>query len=69
MEFTDAQDQPNKPSAKAFQQACLSEKAPILTCGTYDNIVRVIAPMMVSAEQIEDALARFGLAMAAVYGG
>lgn len=68
IEFTDPQGKPDKPSAKAFQKACFDQKLLILTCGTYDNIVRVIPPLVVSAEQIEDGLARFGRAMATVYG-
>jgi 4-aminobutyrate aminotransferase len=68
VEFSDAQGKPDKPSAKAVQRACFEGKMLLLTCGTYDNIIRVIPPLVVNAEEIEDGLARFEHALAQVYG-
>jgi len=68
VEFTDPQDKPDKKSAKAVQQACKEERLLLLTCGTWDNTIRVIPPLVVTAEQIEDGLARFEQALARVLG-
>lgn len=63
VEFTDPQGKPDKESAKAVQQACKEERLLVLTCGTWDNTIRIIPPLVVTAEQIEDALARFERAL------
>jgi 4-aminobutyrate aminotransferase len=68
VEFTDPQGKPDKKSAKAGQQACKEERLLLLPCGTWDNTIRVIPPLVVTAEQIEDGLARFERALARVLG-
>jgi len=68
VEFTDPQGKPDKKSAKAVQQACKEERLLLLTCGTWDNTIRVIPPLVVSTDQIEDGLARFERALARVLG-
>ncbi|NOY99524.1 MAG: aspartate aminotransferase family protein [Chloroflexi bacterium] len=57
---------PDKPLAKAVQDACLARDLLLLTCGTYGNVIRWIPPLVVNAGQIDEALAIFGQAMAAV---
>jgi 4-aminobutyrate aminotransferase len=66
VEFTDPDGKPDKKSAKAVKTTCQKERLLLLTCGTWDNTIRFIPPLVVTAEQIEDALARFGRALAQV---
>jgi 4-aminobutyrate aminotransferase len=66
VEFTSLEGKPDKKAAKAIQQACLEERMLLLTCGTWDNTIRFIPPLVVTAEQIGDGLARFGRALAKV---
>jgi len=63
-EFTTAEGEPDKPTAKAVQQRCLEAGLFLLTCGAYDNTIRWIPPLVVSAEQIDQALEIFGQALA-----
>lgn len=54
---------PSKELAKAVQKACWSEKLMLLTCGTYENVIRWIPPLVVNASQIDEALGIFGRAV------
>ena len=63
-EFT-RDGKPDAASAKAVQRACLDRKLLLLTCGTYDNVIRWIPPLVVNEAQIDDALAIFAEALAA----
>jgi len=63
VEFSTA-GKPNKTNAKAVQRACLDRNLLLLTCGTYDNVIRWIPPLVVNEAQIEDALALFAEALA-----
>ena len=51
--------EPDKNAAKAVQKACLVQNLLLLTCGTYENVIRWIPPLVADASQIEDALAIF----------
>ncbi len=53
-----------KAVAKAVQRACLEERLLLLTCGTYDNVIRWIPPLVVHPSHIDDALAVFERALA-----
>jgi len=68
VEFTDPDGKPDKESAKAVVHACQEERLLLLTCGTWDNTVRFIPPLVVSAEQIEEGLAIFERALAKAAG-
>ena len=68
VEFTDPRGKPDKETAKGLQKACLKERLLLLTCGTWDNIIRFIPPLVATAEQINDGLARFERALAQVLG-
>jgi len=68
VEFTDEQGQPDKTTTKALQKACLEERLLLLTCGTWDNTIRFIPPLVATTEQINDGLARFERALARVHG-
>lgn len=60
--------QPANNTAKAIQQACLARNLLLLTCGTYENIIRWIPPLIVTEEQIEDAVGIFAKALEEVTG-
>jgi len=68
VEFSDPQGKPDKKAAKALQKACLEERFILLTCGTWDNTIRFIPPLIVTSEQVQDGLTRFERALAKVYG-
>ena len=61
-EFTAANGQPDKNTAKAVVKACFDQGLMLLTCGTYDNIVRWIPPLVVSPGQVNDAVGMFAAA-------
>jgi 4-aminobutyrate aminotransferase len=61
-EFT-KKDGPDKDTAKVVQQACLADNLLLLTCGTYENVIRWIPPLIVTEEQVEDALSIFAQAL------
>lgn len=55
-EFVDAKGKPDKATVKAVVHAAEEKGLLLLTCGTYDNTVRWIPPLNVSAGQINDGL-------------
>ena len=61
-EFT-RNGEPDKETAVAVQKACLKRNLLLLTCGTYENVIRWIPPLIVTKEQIEDALSIFKQAL------
>ena len=68
VEFRDAKGKPDKASAKSVAHACLDRSLMLLTCGPWDNTIRWIPPLVVSAEQIEQALGIFAESLAEVFG-
>jgi 4-aminobutyrate aminotransferase len=58
VEFT-KDGQPNKEITTAVQKACLDRNLLLLTCGTYDNVIRWIPPLIVTKSQIDEALILF----------
>jgi 4-aminobutyrate aminotransferase len=65
VEFT-VNSLPDKNLTKSVQQGCLKRDLLLLTCGTYENVIRWIPPLIVSAEQIDAALSVFEDALAEV---
>ena len=63
-EFTDPSGEPWTEPAKATTKAAFEEGLLLLTCGTYDNVVRWIPPLVVNASQIEEGLEKFERALA-----
>ena len=59
--------QPDKDTTKAVQKACLDRRLLLLTCGTYDNVIRWIPPLVVTDAQIDEALGVFAEALATVH--
>jgi len=64
-EFTDAQGEPWTDRAKAVAKAAYQQGFLLLTCGSYENVIRWIPPLVVNASQIEDGLAKFQAALEA----
>ncbi len=58
-EFRTANRKPDKATAKGVAHACLDRGLMLLTCGAYDNTIRWIPPLMVSEDQIKQALKIF----------
>ena len=58
-EFTAAEGTPATGPAKAVVKGCLERHLLLLTCGPWNNTVRWIPPLVVTQEQIEDAVAVF----------
>ncbi len=55
-EFTAADGSADRAKAAAAQQLAAKKGLLLLTCGAHMNVVRMIPPLIVTAEQIEDAL-------------
>ncbi len=62
-EFTDPQGEPWTERAKAVARAAYQQGLLLLTCGSYDNVIRWIPPLIVNASQIEDGLEKFQAAL------
>ena len=66
-EFRNPADRkPDKALAKAVVHACEERHLLLLTCGTWDNVVRWIPALVVSEKQINDAVEIFSSALDAV---
>lgn len=67
-EFGRAGGEPPTDLVKATVKAAFEEGLLLLTCGTYDSVIRWVPPLVVSTDQIHDALARFERALARTTG-
>lgn len=56
-EFTTATGEPDPETAAAAQRRAVDKGLLLLTCGAYSNVVRMIPPLIVTDDQIDDALA------------
>ena len=63
-EFTAPDGTPAADLAKAVAHSCLKRHLMLLTCGPWGNTVRWIPPLVVTLEQVEEALATFRDALA-----
>ncbi len=68
VEFRDQDRRPDKATTKAVVQACFERKLMLLTCGTYDNVIRWIPPLIVSEKQVDEAINIFVEALKSVSG-
>ena len=50
---------PDKDLTKAIQKGCIDRRLLLLTCGTYENVIRWIPPLVVNEAQIDEALTVF----------
>jgi 4-aminobutyrate aminotransferase len=55
-EFRTPNGQPDKTTAKAVVHSCQEQGLLLLTCGPWDNTIRWIPPLIVTEEQIHEAL-------------
>lgn len=55
--------QPATELVKTLQQACLAEGLMLLSCGTYANVIRWLPPLIVTTEQIDEAIEIFAGAL------
>ncbi len=62
-EFTVKGKPADKTLIKGIVHSCEERGLLLLTCGTYDNVVRWIPPLVVNESQINDALGIFGEAL------
>jgi len=58
--------EPDTETAKAVVKAAFGQKLMLLTCGTYDNIIRWIPPLVVTPEQIDESVRIFAIALDSV---
>jgi 4-aminobutyrate aminotransferase len=65
-EFTKANGEPDTDTSKAVVKAAFERGLMLLTCGTYDNVIRWIPPLVVSKAEIDEALKIFAGALDAV---
>ena len=63
-EFTAPDGSPATDLAKAVGKGCLKRHLLLLTCGPWNNTVRWIPPLIVTQEQVDEALAAFKDALA-----
>lgn len=64
-EFRDVKGNPDKKTTKAVQHECADRHMMILTAGPWDNTIRWIPPLIVTKEQINEALTIFESSLAA----
>ena len=61
--MVDGRPEKAKPLVKAIAHAAEEHDLLLLTCGTYDNIIRWIPPLNVTTSQVSDGLAGFEAAL------
>lgn len=62
-EFTTATGEPDRASARRVRELCLAQGLLLITCGTYDHVIRWIPPLIVAEAQIEEAVDIFAAAL------
>jgi 4-aminobutyrate aminotransferase len=65
-EFVNPDGSPNPEAVKAVLAKALAEKVLLITCGTYDQAIRVIPPLVVTEEETRAFLDTFRRAVAAI---
>ncbi len=58
-EFTKANGEPDFEMTKKVQNKCLEKKLLLLSCGTYLNTIRWIPPLIITKEQVDQAVTIF----------
>lgn len=64
VEFSDEDKQPNPDVAGNVLSECLNNNLLLLNCGSYKNVVRWIPPLIVTKEQLDEAIEIFSNALA-----
>lgn len=65
-EFVKPDGAPNPDAVARVIKACFEERVLLITCGTYDQVIRVVPPLIVTEEQIRQFLGIFRNAVAAL---
>ena len=66
--IVDSKPEKAKPMVKEIIRAAEENNLLLLSCGTYDNIIRWIPPLNVTSQQINDGLKIFGDALKSTLG-
>jgi len=64
VEFTDKSGKPDAATTSATLAKCLEQNLLLLICGSYQNVIRWIPPLIVTQAQIDEALGSFECALA-----
>jgi 4-aminobutyrate aminotransferase len=62
-EFVDGDGHPSKDITDRIVKQCADHNLLLLTCGSYGNVIRWIPPLVVTEQQVNDALAIFAAAL------
>lgn len=65
-EFVHPDGSPNPEAVKAVLARMMEEKVILITCGTYDQAIRIIPPLIVTEEEIREFLAIYRRAVASL---
>jgi len=65
-EFVTPDGAPNPSAVAQVIQACQDERVLLLNCGTWDQAIRIVPPLVVSEEQVDDFLGVFRRAVEGV---
>ena len=65
VEFTGVNGEPEAETTSRVVKACLAENLLLLNCGSYQNVIRWIPPLVVTQEQLDEGLAIFERALGA----
>ncbi|HET6285562.1 MAG TPA: aminotransferase class III-fold pyridoxal phosphate-dependent enzyme [Amycolatopsis sp.] len=65
-EFTTPDGEPDTAKAQAAQKAACANGLLLLTCGAFMNVVRMVPPLVVDSEQVDEALRIWGDVVAGV---
>jgi 4-aminobutyrate aminotransferase len=66
VEFVDKSGAPNPATVSRVIAECLKENVLLINCGTYDQAIRVIPPLVVNRQQANEFLEIFGRAVSSV---
>lgn len=66
VEFVDADGSPNAGAASRVMQHCLDDGVLLISCGTYDQAIRVIPPLVIDRQQANRFLEIFRRAVASI---
>ncbi len=66
VEFVDSQGNPNPAAVSQVIASCLAENVLLINCGTYDQAIRVIPPLVIDRQQATEFLTIFENAVASL---
>ncbi|HET9660530.1 MAG TPA: aminotransferase class III-fold pyridoxal phosphate-dependent enzyme [Thermomicrobiales bacterium] len=66
VEFVDQAGEPNAAAVSKVMATCLEENVLLINCGTYDQAIRVIPPLVIDRQQASEFLSIFERAVASI---